>query len=181
MRRLLTLAVTVLVTASVTAQASAQTAPRDSVTGSAFVVLTLLPNFTIGVNFDFDAFSGPSGEDPGGTVDWSFGTEPVTCLSVQGNHAVIGIPGALTGLPALIYVADNDGGTGDTVGFMAISAPATTCPAPGGHEDSAIFTGDLTVVDAPALPTSKNQCKNGGWKTFGVFKNQGDCVSFLAG
>jgi hypothetical protein len=30
------------------------------------------------------------------------------------------------------------------------------------------------------LPTSKDQCKNGGWKTFGVFKNQGDCVSFVA-
>ena len=30
------------------------------------------------------------------------------------------------------------------------------------------------------LPTSPDQCKNGGWKTFGVFKNQGDCVSFVA-
>jgi hypothetical protein len=40
-------------------------------------------------------------------------------------------------------------------------------------------SGDLVVHDAPALPTSKDQC-NGGWKTFGVFKNQGDCVSFVA-
>jgi hypothetical protein len=31
------------------------------------------------------------------------------------------------------------------------------------------------------LPTSKAQCKNGGWKNFGsTFKNQGDCVSFVA-
>jgi hypothetical protein len=29
-------------------------------------------------------------------------------------------------------------------------------------------------------PTSKDQCKNGGWRTYGVFKNQGDCVSFVA-
>jgi hypothetical protein len=36
------------------------------------------------------------------------------------------------------------------------------------------------VPDVPPLPTSKEQCKNGGWKTFGVFKNQGDCVSFVA-
>jgi hypothetical protein len=28
--------------------------------------------------------------------------------------------------------------------------------------------------------TSMDQCKKGGWVTFGVFKNQGDCVSFLA-
>lgn len=34
---------------------------------------------------------------------------------------------------------------------------------------------------APSLPTSKDQCKNGGWKTFGdQFKNQGDCVSYVA-
>jgi hypothetical protein len=30
------------------------------------------------------------------------------------------------------------------------------------------------------LPTLQDQCKNGGWKTFGVFKNQGDCVSFVS-
>ena len=36
------------------------------------------------------------------------------------------------------------------------------------------------MVDAPPLPTSKDQCKNGGWRTYGVFKNQGDCVSFVA-
>jgi hypothetical protein len=30
-------------------------------------------------------------------------------------------------------------------------------------------------------PTSKSQCKHGGWKSFGtMFKNQGDCVSFVA-
>jgi hypothetical protein len=27
--------------------------------------------------------------------------------------------------------------------------------------------------------TSKQQCKNGGWQSFG-FKNKGDCVSFVA-
>jgi hypothetical protein len=31
-----------------------------------------------------------------------------------------------------------------------------------------------------ALPTSTAECKNGGWRNFGVFKNQGDCVSFVA-
>jgi hypothetical protein len=30
------------------------------------------------------------------------------------------------------------------------------------------------------LPTSKEQCKKGGWKNFGTtFKNQGQCVSFV--
>lgn len=30
------------------------------------------------------------------------------------------------------------------------------------------------------LPTTTEQCFNGGWQTFKVFKNQGDCVSFVA-
>jgi hypothetical protein len=33
----------------------------------------------------------------------------------------------------------------------------------------------------PPLPTSKDQCKKGGWQNWGgLFKNQGDCVSFVA-
>ena len=28
-------------------------------------------------------------------------------------------------------------------------------------------------------PTSKDQCKNNGWKDFPQFKNQGQCVSFV--
>jgi hypothetical protein len=35
-------------------------------------------------------------------------------------------------------------------------------------------------VVRPSGPISKDQCKNGGWRTYGVFKNQGDCVSFVA-
>ena len=39
---------------------------------------------------------------------------------------------------------------------------------------------DAFVVKIAPLPTSRDQCKNGGWRIFGVFKNQGDCVSFVA-
>jgi DNA-binding beta-propeller fold protein YncE len=35
------------------------------------------------------------------------------------------------------------------------------------------------AVLPPRLPTSKDQCKNGGWRNFPGFKNQGDCVSFV--
>jgi len=32
-----------------------------------------------------------------------------------------------------------------------------------------------------AMPTTKDQCMNNGWKSYGsTFKNQGDCVSFVA-
>ena len=45
------------------------------------------------------------------------------------------------------------------------SSPGQSPPVPGG--------------DTAAFPTTKDQCKDGGWEAFG-FKNQGDCVSFIA-
>jgi hypothetical protein len=42
-------------------------------------------------------------------------------------------------------------------------------------------TATVTLDVTPGLPTSKDQCKNGGWQNYGgKFKNQGDCVSFVA-
>jgi hypothetical protein len=32
----------------------------------------------------------------------------------------------------------------------------------------------------PLVPKTKDQCKNGGWRSYSGFKNQGDCVSFIA-
>jgi hypothetical protein len=42
--------------------------------------------------------------------------------------------------------------------------------------------GVLQEPAAAATPTSKDQCKDGGWQTFTdpSFKNQGDCVSYVA-
>jgi hypothetical protein len=36
------------------------------------------------------------------------------------------------------------------------------------------------VIVSPVSPSSKDQCMKNGWQSFGVFKNQGDCVSFVA-
>lgn len=35
-------------------------------------------------------------------------------------------------------------------------------------------------VSVEQMPTTKGECKKGGWRSFGVFKNQGDCVRFVA-
>jgi hypothetical protein len=40
-------------------------------------------------------------------------------------------------------------------------------------------TGDLTVIDSSPLPTSRNQCNNGGWRNYPGFKNQGQCIAFV--
>jgi hypothetical protein len=46
------------------------------------------------------------------------------------------------------------------------------------------ITGGVTIYDfEPATtPVNKDECKKGGWMTFNtpVFKNQGECVSFVA-
>jgi hypothetical protein len=50
-------------------------------------------------------------------------------------------------------------------------------------DDESFFNAsvdDVVVTSKHVLPTSKDQCKDEGWRSFGVFKNQGDCVSFVA-
>jgi hypothetical protein len=64
---------------------------------------------------------------------------------------------------------------GDGVPDMSDNCPATANPDQADADGDGI--GD--VCDAPPVPTSTAQCKNDGWMVFGVFKNQGDCVSFV--
>jgi hypothetical protein len=61
-------------------------------------------------------------------------------------------------------------------------------PYPGGDGYQGDFTccgqdiGFRTYSGAPAAPTSKDQCKNGGWASFTSphpFKNQGDCIQYV--
>jgi hypothetical protein len=42
------------------------------------------------------------------------------------------------------------------------------------------FQANISVTLAAAGPTTPSGCKRGGWESFGVFKNQGDCVSYFA-
>jgi hypothetical protein len=47
-------------------------------------------------------------------------------------------------------------------------------------------SGDTATLLSPsssnkgAANETEEECKTGGWRGYGVFKNQGDCVSFLA-
>lgn len=45
-----------------------------------------------------------------------------------------------------------------------------------GNTSSCVFT----VTVNQSLPKAKGQCDNGGWQSFGVFKNMGECVSFVS-
>jgi hypothetical protein len=69
-----------------------------------------------------------------------------------------------------------------TWGNQPVSAITVVADGP----NQVIEIQSLSVNDTEynfAAPTSKDQCKDGGWQSFinpGTFKNQGDCVSFVA-
>jgi hypothetical protein len=130
-----------------------------------------------------DATSGPSGENPTGQVRFvAFGAlnvgGPVTCLAVSGSSATINIQDELGGFGVVtVQVVD---GQPDTFDAVPVGRAATDCsPLPPTGLGGSLSGGDIVVVDAPPLPTSKEQCKDGAWRNFGIFKNQGDCVSFV--
>jgi len=134
--------------------------------------------------FAIDAHSGPSGENPTGTA--SFDTEEVAisgtvnCLAVHGNVARFNLGGPRFG--AFFEVTDNAGrGIPDTIAASAGLGDPNDCSllvSP--VRTGVVVSGDISVVDAPPQPTSKDQCKRDGWRAFGTFKNQGECVSFVA-
>jgi hypothetical protein len=187
-------------------QAGAQSVGEDSVVGSAEGCEVPFPCDFRSFDVTVDVRSGPDGENATGSLNLGhgsgFGTYSVdaqaSCLAVSGNVAVVGFAGTYRQLtpafevPVVGFLRVSDGGDGvgqDSFEWSlepSVAPGPTVCPAspPGGLpslDGSGLNDqGDLVVHDAPALPTSKDQCKNGGWKTFGVFKNQGDCVSLVA-
>jgi hypothetical protein len=92
-------------------------------------------------------------------------------------------------------VINGDGTATYTFTAATIAAGGNQVPVPTGTIQSAdvlidvqgkadltniTFNGQKQVVTV-GPPTSKDQCKNGGWKTFNnpSFKNQGECVSYV--
>jgi hypothetical protein len=165
------------------------------------------PSEALFVELTANARSGLAGEGPAGTMTWDervigdvvINETQVTCLAVTGRVAIIGVEGTKTSsrfgvtLPIAGLVRVTDGGSSsgqDSFEFDIRQPPLPPPfpPLPGPTDCSAFPTavptlrndgGDLVVTDAPRLPTSKEQCKNGAWQAFGAFKNQGDCVSSL--
>jgi hypothetical protein len=130
------------------------------------------------------ATSGPSGENPAGRVTFTafFGLNldgPVTCLAVRGNTATINFQDQIGGFGiTTVQVVDNQPDSFDAE--PRGRTPGDCSPLPFTALGGPLIRGDISVADAPPLPTSKDQCRNGGWRTFGIFKNQGACVSFVA-
>jgi hypothetical protein len=71
------------------------------------------------------------------------------------------------------------------VGTARLPAGATmTAQVYAGAPQQTITNGRFTLSTSTGVgtgPTSKSQCRHGGWKSFGtMFRNQGDCMSFVA-
>ena len=180
--RLSFVAIAIGVALAFPAAAGAQ-ATQDSVllrNGSAIVGLPFAPVFDIDT---INATSGPTGENPAGQVSFTAFrvfpmSGPVTCLAVNGNSATINIHDVTFGV-VKIQVLDNQP---DTFHSLPVLTSPTDCSplSPTAYGGPISGSGDIVVVDAQPFPTSKDQCKNNGWRNFPGFKNEGDCVSFVA-
>jgi hypothetical protein len=162
--------------------AAAQAPTQDSVTGE---FTTIRPGGPP-LEFFIDAHSGPSGEKPGGTFVASPNSNSATpysvvCLKVTGKTAVIGVDQVSGDFNAFLRVED---APVDVLAVAFWNFPLTpeSCGLPGlpFSAPETVISGDIAVIDVLPLPRTKDECKHGGWQTYGIFKNQGDCVSFVA-
>ena len=110
-----------------------------------------------GCCIDLALVSGPASVDVGGTPINPHGAPFDGCC---GGAPTIG-PFTTAGSYQFSLVWVSQCGTGED------------CPP---TQNTVYFTVNITSP----LPTASAQCKDGGWQAFGVFKNQGDCVSFVA-
>jgi hypothetical protein len=153
----------------------AQTPTQDSVSLTGGPATAANPSGDILTLSTLSAVSGPSGENPSGQLSFDVFIPivpaiirqggPVTCLAVSGNTAIINFLDEVGNFGiTTVKAVDNQP---DTFDVLAIGRAPTDCslgpPTPVGGPVSG---GDITVVDAPPLPTSKDQCRNGGWRNF---------------
>jgi len=85
------------------------------------------------------------------------------------QFAAAGIPAA--GTLEDVYIIFDEGSDTPTGGTIGTAGTV--------YIDNVSVNND--VVGSPTSPLSKDDCKKGGWMNFSpAFKNQGDCVSFVA-
>lgn len=71
-----------------------------------------------------------------------------------------------------------DEGTAKTIVYDLVWGQETNPQTTAGFGE--LFTSTLTET-VPVLPSTKEQCKDGGWQRYGIFKNQGECVRIFGG
>ncbi len=107
------------------------------------------------VRFDIDAHSGPSGEHPTGTAGLQRASFPftslrgrVTCLTVTGPRAVIGVENSLGDEPAAGALFEVFDESSDTLGVEFLGGVPAVCPAALDLFPNPVELGDIVVTDA---------------------------------
>lgn len=115
------------------------------------------------------------------------GESPVESLTASSlNTFTLANPIAVQGGDLLGFWADGGAACATATGLLGDVNPFSigiTQPAVGTTfgTTAGSFGYRLNIsATLTALPTTKDQCKKDGWQTFGVFKNEGDCVSAVA-
>lgn len=178
-------ALAVLVLAALPGMASAAAPALDtvSVTGSAGNLTGIM----------ITAQSGTSGQNPSGSVFFDVGGQitsggPVTCLSVTGpdqgagradapTTAVLNFQDVTFGI-VTAEVIDRGGNGADVFAASPSARAPEDCSPYGSLPGPLALNGRGIVFDAPPLPQSAADCKQGGWRLYG-FRNQGQCVASL--
>jgi hypothetical protein len=163
--------------------ASAQAPAGDSVTGGGVARFVSGGLDGLTVPFAIDVRSGPSGESPVGSMQLFIAFDDPTCLAIRSgggqvaDEAVINFRNTFNGARVLARIA---GGTsGPRQIWLTTASSASDCSFQPPGTVAEVVEGDISIVDAPARPTTKEQCKEGGWRNFPGFKNQGDCIRSL--
>lgn len=89
-------------------------------------------------------------------------------------------PSLSAGLLDLLDYSFATPGVHDVIWFTRTSTAPSQCPFPvvsrGFRE---VDPGTFNVGPAPPLLTTKAQCRNGGWQSYGIFANQRECIEYV--
>jgi hypothetical protein len=105
-------------------------------------------------------------------------------MSIDARNASIGVTTAVGRMTMVVF--DSKGFVDPVTGPQPDNFgagpefPTFPCASMGDTDQRDLDSGNVVVAVGSPRPTSKEQCKKGGWQEFGVFKNQGDCVSYVA-
>ena len=160
--------------------AAAQAPPGDSVTGSGTVRFVSGGLTGLTQPFGVDIRAGRTGENPTGTLTLLFTFTDPTCLVIGGPveeppTATVNLLNPVTGGRTVFQLGSIGG-----VQFIAVAVADSPddCSLGSASEVAEVISGQISIADAQALPTSRAECKNGGWAQFG-FKNRGHCIRFV--
>ncbi len=146
-------------------------------TFSGGVIMTAVTNLPADQTTVYGTFNCP-GYAPAITITFSTPVSNFSVLVLNGETSTVSytVASDLGGTVTNSLVANFSSGADTfTLPDSGITSVTITRTTPSNVWD--FFIDDVAFT---AFPTTTADCKDGGWETFGVFKNQGDCVSYVA-